>query len=169
MNNLYIPYILMLQNNEDCNTSEKSEATLTELAEGLGMKSYIICIPLHPNNVWVVYRKRKCVPIFLEPIKLNENSLIPQLSDTELNVSLSLGNLLPVSRMFRGCHGHPITDMNCCTRGRPCSIGQGDCDFDSDCQNGLKCGTDNCYYQFPTAQGYNWEIMADCCYRKVLI
>jgi len=37
--------------------------------------------------------------------------------------------------------------------------GDGDCDRDSDCQPGLRCGTDNCHgNQFATAQ-------FDCCYR----
>ena len=68
----------------------------------------------------------------------------------------------------RRCNSHPITDMSCCTGGRPCGVGQGDCDYDSDCQYGLKCGTDNCYYDFPTSYGFNWEIMADCCYGKYI-
>ena len=68
------------------------------------------------------------------------------------------------ARINRRCDGHPITDMNCCSAGRPCGIGEGDCDYDGDCQNGLRCGTDNCFVDFPTPYGYNWEIMADCCF-----
>ena len=74
---------------------------------------------------------------------------------------------VPQARIRRACKGHPLTDMNCCTRGRLCGIGEGDCDYDGDCRSGLKCGTDNCFYDFPTSYGYNWEIMADCCYGTV--
>ena len=42
----------------------------------------------------------------------------------------------------------------------------GDCDFDSDCFGGLKCGTNNCWTQFRVQNGYNWDIQADCCYGK---
>ena len=74
---------------------------------------------------------------------------------------------LAQARIRRACNGHPLTDMNCCSKGRLCGIGEGDCDYDWDCQSGLKCGRDNCFYDFPTSYGYNWEIMADCCYGTV--
>ena len=99
--------------------------------------------------------------LILDFISIKEADLIPRLHDSEEN---STSSSLPISRMFRGCNGFPITDMNCCSPGRTCNVGEGDCDFDSDCHYGLKCGTDNCFYDFPTSQGYNWEIMADCCY-----
>ena len=97
----------------------------------------------------------------LDIISIKEADLIPRLYDAEEN---STSSSLPISRQFRGCNGFPLTDMNCCSPGRTCNVGEGDCDSDSDCHYGLKCGTDNCFYDFPTSQGYNWEIMADCCY-----
>ena len=33
-----------------------------------------------------------------------------------------------------------LTDWACCTSTNPCTVGQGDCDFDSDCQGSLVCG-----------------------------
>jgi hypothetical protein len=56
------------------------------------------------------------------------------------------------------------TDYNCCSSRNPCGKGLGDCDFDRDCLRGLKCGTNNCWRQFPVQNGYNWDIQADCCY-----
>ena len=97
----------------------------------------------------------------LDLISIKEADLIPRLYDAEEN---STSSSLPISRQFRGCNGFPLTDMNCCSPGRTCNVGEGDCDSDRDCHYGLKCGTDNCFYDFPTSQGYNWEIMADCCY-----
>ena len=43
----------------------------------------------------------------------------------------------------------------CCTSKTPCVAGEGDCDSDSQCAKGLKCGKDNCGKGFP-----KW---ADCC------
>ena len=37
-----------------------------------------------------------------------------------------------------------------------CSIGQGDCDFDYECQDGLICGSENCGSGFPNSD-------YDCC------
>ena len=97
-----------------------------------------------------------------------DGDLIPEVIDTKTSIELTADTLPEFQTRIiskpRRCNSHPITDMNCCTGGRPCGIGQGDCDYDSDCQYGLKCGTDNCYYDFPTSYGFNWEIMADCCY-----
>ena len=45
---------------------------------------------------------------------------------------------------------------NYCSETDPCEEGAGDCDSDSECQEGLKCGEDNCGgYLFKTT---------DCCY-----
>ena len=49
---------------------------------------------------------------------------------------------------------------DCCSESNKCSVGRGDCDSDSHCQAGLKCGKDNCIKfsdDFPDS-GY------DCCY-----
>ena len=61
------------------------------------------------------------------------------------------------------CSGVPNTDWSCCTRRNPCDVGGGDCDRDSDCAQGLKCGTDNCRGDF-SSPGSNWGMVADCCF-----
>ena len=59
---------------------------------------------------------------------------------------------LPISESGASC---PTWDTkpNCCT---DCDINHGDCDSDSDCKNGLKCGTNNCPSEYPSTY--------DCCY-----
>jgi len=46
--------------------------------------------------------------------------------------------------------------MTCCTEDHKCSFGQGDCDFDAECQSALVCGNDNCGSDFPDSS-------YDCC------
>ena len=48
------------------------------------------------------------------------------------------------------------TDWACCTETEKCSLGQGDCDFDFECQYDLICGDDNCNSGFP-------DTAYDCC------
>jgi len=47
------------------------------------------------------------------------------------------------------------TDVSCCSASHKCDENQGDCDNDSHCKRGLKCGHDNCPLEFP--------IEYDCC------
>ena len=42
-----------------------------------------------------------------------------------------------------------IEHSNCCTETHKCKDGEGDCDFDVDCEGDLKCGTKNCGDNFP--------------------
>ena len=44
----------------------------------------------------------------------------------------------------------------CCSEEKPCGVGQGDCDMDSECEGKLKCGDDNCDASF-------WDSRTDCC------
>ena len=53
------------------------------------------------------------------------------------------------------CNGNDT----CCTSSNQCDIGEGDCDYDQDCADGLICGTDNCPSDFPAT--------ADCCVKGV--
>jgi hypothetical protein len=51
----------------------------------------------------------------------------------------------------------------------PIGEGDGDCDTDADCQEGLKCGTDNCvnYHHgesWPASNADGWDKTDDCCY-----
>lgn len=43
----------------------------------------------------------------------------------------------------------------CCSKDKPCGVGQGDCDHDDECVGDLKCGNNNCV-GFPSPK-------ADCC------
>ena len=49
-------------------------------------------------------------------------------------------------------------DSGCCTDSYPCSMGEGDCDSDSECYGNLICGTDNCQ-NFDSA----YSSTHDCC------
>ena len=61
--------------------------------------------------------------------------------------------ILPAER----CKGTHAKQWNgCCTSKTPCSYNDGDCDSNSDCYAGLKCGTNNCI-------GSGWQKWADCC------
>ena len=60
------------------------------------------------------------------------------------------------------CDGVPITNWGCCTSQKKCAVGGGDCDSDTQCSSGLKCGTNNCQKDFSTS-GSNWDSTADCC------
>ena len=46
---------------------------------------------------------------------------------------------------------------HCCTPYNKCAVDEGDCDSDSDCQDGLVCGKNNC----PDKPGF--EKGDDCC------
>ena len=56
-----------------------------------------------------------------------------------------------------GCTGGD----SCCTNDNKCGEAEGDCDSDSDCLDGLKCGYDNCQ---PAWTGMEWDETDDCCY-----
>ena len=93
--------------------------------------------------------------------------MIPKIDDVPENVVQMSRSNNRASNNNRRCSAEPKTDMNCCWPGDACGIGEGDCDFDVDCANGLKCGNDNCYYDFPTNDiRQNWDVTADCCYGK---
>jgi len=60
------------------------------------------------------------------------------------------------------CPRNPVVQVlsrHCCNSKRPCGVGEGDCDTDEDCGNGLKCGKRNCAQFRPE----NFA-GADCCY-----
>ena len=98
----------------------------------------------------------------------NVELLVPRIDTVHRNDTPLTGLLTRSSIDNRRCSAIPKTDMNCCWPGEVCGIGEGDCDFDVDCANGLKCGKDNCYYNFPTSDiRENWDVMADCCYGKL--
>ena len=58
------------------------------------------------------------------------------------------------------CDGISSTDWSCCSSSVPCSAGGGDCDYDSDCQGELICGTNNCNEVSGVS---HWSTAADCC------
>ena len=45
---------------------------------------------------------------------------------------------------------------SCCTPDSVCGVGEGDCDSNNDCSEGLVCGKDNC-------QGVGFDATDDCC------
>jgi len=53
------------------------------------------------------------------------------------------------------------SSWSCCSTSNRCGVGQGDCDRDSDCQDGLICGNDNCPSFIPGAHR-----RADCCTKQ---
>ena len=58
------------------------------------------------------------------------------------------------------CNGGSKEEVhNCCTKEKPCGIGQGDCKKDDECEEDLVCGDDNCDEKFL------WD-GADCCTKK---
>ena len=52
-----------------------------------------------------------------------------------------------------------------CTILDTCSNGQGDCDNDLQCQDGLVCGINNCQKDF----GSSWNWYDDCCTGKLYL
>ena len=47
-----------------------------------------------------------------------------------------------------------------CSSTYPCTENQGDCDYDYDCQDYLRCGQDNC----PSSL-VDYDPAADCCFK----
>ena len=47
-----------------------------------------------------------------------------------------------------------------CTPESPCGEYEGDCDTDSDCQTGLRCGQSSC-------RSYFYKYKRDCCIGKI--
>ena len=45
-------------------------------------------------------------------------------------------------RLAKRCKGKVWN--GCCTKAHPCGEGDGDCDYNSECAPGLKCGVNNC-------------------------
>ena len=52
-----------------------------------------------------------------------------------------------------------LSGNSCCTDNLPCGVGEGDCDSDSQCKEGLKCGSNNCEQKSGT-----FEKSDDCCF-----
>ena len=66
-----------------------------------------------------------------------------------------------------GCNGGDA----CCKPYNKCGAGEGDCDTNNDCKEGLKCGTNNC--GTGTGKGWlpwdplGWDREDDCCYKPL--
>ena len=63
------------------------------------------------------------------------------------------------TKCFTACTGGD----SCCTTLKKCGEDEGDCDTDSECQIGLKCGKDNCSKK----SGFQWDATDDCCYKPI--
>ena len=55
------------------------------------------------------------------------------------------------------CYNATLGDNEFCTNDNPCGTNHGDCDVDSECQDGLGCGSNNC----PASLGFDSDM--DCC------
>ena len=53
--------------------------------------------------------------------------------------------------------------IRCCRKNGPCNEGEGDCNRDSECANGLVCGSNNCRRDF-SSEGTLWRRVHDCCH-----
>merc|ERR1711872_828497 len=72
-------------------------------------------------------------------------------------VTTSDWNLIKAMYNCKGCNGD---DWSCCSAFNKCNIGEGDCDNDNDCKDGLMChnNLNNCKTFNPNAHD-----LADCC------
>ena len=63
-----------------------------------------------------------------------------------------------------GCDGTDWFNIRKCCRynGRRCAVGEGDCNKDSECADGLTCGSNNCKRDFSTGETW-WGRRHDCC------
>merc|ERR1712136_461710 len=59
------------------------------------------------------------------------------------------------------CHAKCTGGDSCCHEEHKCGVGEGDCDSDADCEEGLLCGTGNC----PSTRSAFWDADDDCCYK----
>ncbi len=55
-----------------------------------------------------------------------------------------------------------VGNASCCVPGIPCGEGEGDCNINSDCEEGLTCGHNNC---LPKSGGA-WNTADDCCVKS---
>jgi len=61
------------------------------------------------------------------------------------------------------CNGHSLA-FNCCGPDKKCGAGEGDCDADEDCEDGLVCGFNNCGdFEDNTVDEVSPSADADCC------
>ena len=70
------------------------------------------------------------------------------------------GLFSPAARCCKKLPGclNATSNNGCCTTQTPCALGDGDCDYDSECEAGLVCGINNC----EQASG-NYPAEYDCC------
>ena len=65
-----------------------------------------------------------------------------------------------------GCDGTDWFNIRrCCRYNGPCNLGEGDCNKDSECSDGLTCGNNNCQSDFSTSATW-WGRRHDCCIGK---
>jgi len=53
-----------------------------------------------------------------------------------------IGNTSFSFTIISNCHTRPLWDWSYCTNSCPCAAGEGDCDYNSQCQSGLECAMD---------------------------
>merc|ERR1712216_416017 len=70
---------------------------------------------------------------------------------------------IPSSECYASGWGSLAKTKNC-TNEFPCEEGQGDCDYDSECNKDLQCGLDNCIEINGPDSGF--DSTADCCFKQ---
>ena len=81
-------------------------------------------------------------------------------------VRISKSNFFILQRIYPLFAAACIGGDSCCNENNKCDVGEGDCDYDSDCLEGLKCGSGNC----PGSRSWlwgseEWDSSDDCCYK----
>ena len=55
-----------------------------------------------------------------------------------------LSFLISSEQPIKRCTGGTILEVECCNTKTPCSVGEGGCNVDDDCESDLICGYRNC-------------------------
>ena len=82
-----------------------------------------------------------------------------QVASQQNTISTHSSFLLTVECDWTGINNE--TTWNCCNFTNQCGLGEGDCDYDDQCEGNLTCGFDNCQAMNPNK---TFSISADCCY-----
>ena len=90
------------------------------------------------------------------PITTTTTLTTQQISTTTTSLALSITTTTkPIFTQSTSTTTIPIN----CSSDNPCKLYEGDCDLDSECMEGLECGSDNC--QDSPSTGFDSDV--DCC------
>ena len=87
--------------------------------------------------------------------------------------------MLPTNESNKKCDGKSLRGVldldlyseldRCCEIYGPCGVGNGHCNSDSECADGLTCGKENCRKDFSSTtywQHSDWRSHHNCCFGK---